>query len=337
MANLQQIINNLSQQVGWAAGQARDAQQKLSNMQGDHALIRQELTRQHRELQTLAQAMNSVNGGGGGPGGAIVGAPGGRTQVRMLNDEVRYLDEIPGRRIPFDFLTQIPIGANVTAEQPGTEVVSQDGPFVAVARFATFQSAYQFSRTDPESGATAAFQGRSFGRFRPIHSAWDVSDAGNQAPPTFVAAIPGTGAPLIASATNHSTFRTMEWDGVIEFLNQGAAYPRSNMQVPSSFWTTQINSPFQLGALDFFERGESLQWKATPTHVNNPDAGNLSGYGVGGTWPFLDSQYDIQEGISDPEILAETTDPITRLPDGILIIGLHGFRIVQPPGPVAMT
>ena len=142
--------------------------------------------------------------------------------------------------------------------------------------------------------------------------------------------------------SNHSSFRTMEWDGVIEFYNQGAAYPRSNIQVPSAFWVSENNAPFQLGALDFFERGETLQWRVTPTHVNNPDAGNVSAFGgaAGNPFPFLDSQYDVHEGISDPidpDATANTADPVTRLPDGILTIGLHGYRIIQPPGPVAMT
>jgi hypothetical protein len=129
----------------------------------------------------------------------------------------------------------------------------------------------------------------------------------------------------------------MEFDALIEMLNQGAAYPRGNIPVPSAFWTADINTAFQLGALDFFERGEVIQFKVTPTHANNPAAGNLSGYGAGGVYPFLDSQYDVPEGINDQQSPNITTDPVQRLPDGILTIGLHGFRIVQPPGPVSLT
>jgi hypothetical protein len=129
----------------------------------------------------------------------------------------------------------------------------------------------------------------------------------------------------------------MEFDAVITMLNQGAAYPRSNDPIPSAWYSESINSPWQLGALDFFERGETIQWKVTPTHVNNPPAGNVSGFAAGGTFPFLASQYDVHEGVKDPLVSDVTVDPITRLPDGILYLMLHGFRIIQPPGPVRLT
>ena len=39
----------------------------------------------------------------------------------------------------------------------------------------------------------------------------------------------------------------------------------------------------------------------------------------------------------DPQLPNVTTDPVTRLPDGFIIIGFHGYRIIQPPGPVRLT
>jgi len=334
MADLNTILQQLQTGVGFAAGQAREAMKSISSMQGDHALIRQELERQARDMENVAQAIRGVGGSGGNGGG--IRDPWHGT-VRNVSGELFYIDEVPGRRIPFDVLVTIPIGANVTSEQQQTQQISQDGPFVAMLRMATFQSALQVNRISPISGQPASFQGRSFGRFRPIHSAWDINDA--SVPFNVIApiAFPGTGAPVYASPTNHSAFRTMEFDGLVEFFNQGAAYPRSNMQVPTTFWSTQINAPFQLGALDFFERGETLQWKVVPTHVNNPSAGNAFGFGAGGVYPFIDSQYDVHEGIVDPNTAGVTTDPLQRLPDGFLYIGFHGFRIVQPPGPIRLT
>jgi hypothetical protein len=326
MAQLEQILAQLRQSVGWCASQIKEQADAIAAERGNHALIRQELQRQQRDIQNIADALSMVKGAGGTGGGDY------RT------DDIRYIEQIPGRRVPFDMLVRIPIGNNITALQQNSTTVSQDGPFVAVARFAAFQSVYQFSRRDPETQALATFVGRSFGRFRPIHSAWDLNDAAAGVfQPTVGAALPGTGAGIYASPSNHSSFRTMEFDGIVTFLNQGSAYHRSNIEVPSAFWTEQINSPFQLGSFDFFERGETLQWQVTPLHVNNPGAGNLSGYGAGGTFPFIDSQYDVHEGVLDPENVDVTTDPIQRLPDGILFIGFHGFRVIQPPGPVAMT
>lgn len=326
MANLDQILRNMQQQIGFAAGKAREAEAAVQSVGGEHVLIRQELQRQQRELQNVADALSRVKAAGGN------GTAG-------ISDHIRYIEAIPGRRVPFDLLVDVPIGANQTSQTQGTVTISQDGPFVAVARFAVFQSAFQFQYRDPETQNLAAFQGRSYGRYRPIHSVNDWADAAAGVfNPITGLAFPGTGAPIYASPSNHSSFRTMEWDGVIEFYNQGSAYPRSNIQVPSAFWVSENNAPFQLGALDFFERGETLQWRVTPTHANNPSAGNVSAYSGGGSpYPFIDSQFDVHEGVSDPVIAQQDTDPVTRLPDGILTIGFHGYRIIQPPGPVAMT
>ena len=331
MADINAILAQLQQGIGFAAGQAREALKQASAIQGDHALIRQELQRQARDLQNVADAMSRISANGNRTGRPEQGL------VNTLDGRVTYIESIPGRRIPFDTLVTIPIGANISTEQQQTTTISQDGPFVAEARYATFESALQFQFRDPETAALATFQGRSFGRFRPIHSAWDLHDAGVPFNVIAPIAFPGSGACVYASPSNHSTFRTMEFDGFVEFLNAGSAYHRSNQVVPTTFWTSQINAAFQLGALDFFERGETLQWKVTPSHINNPSAGNVSGIGAGGVFPFLDSQYDVHEGVCDPQLPNVTTDPVTRLPDGFIIIGFHGYRIIQPPGPVRLT
>lgn len=326
MADLQTILQDLQRQAGYAAGQARDAVSVAKNAQGELALVRQSQERMGRDLQNLSDSLQAMKGSGGKGIGAA-----------NTNDAVRYIESIPGRRVPFDFMVSIIIGANTIAQQQGTRTVSQDGPFVGVARMAAFQSAFQFARRDPVTQEQAAFQGRSFGRFRPTHSAWDLNDGQAGYQPTTGIAAPGTGAGIIAGPSNHSSFRSMEFDGVITMLNQGAAYPRSNDPIPSAWYSESINSPWQLGAMDFFERGETVQWQVTPTHVNNPPAGNLSGYAAGGLYPFLNSQYDVHEGVLDPLNPAATTDPIQRLPDGILYLAMHGFRIIQPPGPVRLT
>jgi hypothetical protein len=325
MANFQDIIEQL------AAG-VRSAHSKISQQQGDNALVRQELERQRRDLQNIADALASVRGSGNGGGPIVMGD--GEVNFR---EHIMYISQIPGRRVPFDLLVNIPIGSDVRSIQQATTTISQDGPFVAVARYCVFQSTHQFTEV-AENGQTTTFQGRSFGRFRPVHSVNDYNDSQVLQPITGIAA-PGTGAGIYASPSNHSGFRTMEFDGVIKFLNQGAAYPRSNIEVPSSMWVADNNNAFQLAALDFFERGETLQWEVTPSHVNNPPAGNVQNL-VGATpvFPFLDSQYDVHEGILDPYTSDQvTTDPVTRLPQGILTIGLHGFRIIQPPGPVRLV
>lgn len=315
MRNYDHQINQLQQAVGAAHA-------KLGAMgQATHAAaqVQMELERQKRDIENLAQALTQV-----------------KAQASGDPEHVRYIEQIPGRRIPFDFMVTIPMGAGVTAMQQQSSVVSQDGPFVAVARYATFQSALQYTVQDPETLAVASFFGRSYGRFRPIHSAWDLNDSQLPFQPVVGAAFPGTGAGIYASPTNHSSFRSMQFDGMIRFQAEGASFHRQNIDLPSVFYTQQINEAFPLGALDFFERGSVLSWSVTPLHTNNPEFGNVSGFATGGFYPFLSSQYDVHEGILDPYIVDQETDPATRLPNGILTIGFHGYRIIQPPGTVAL-
>lgn len=255
--------------------------------------------------------------------------------TRSGSPKIQRVENIPGRRIPFDLLVDIPINAGITAVQQGTITISQEGPFVATARFATLLSVYEFQRRDPATQALATFSGRSYGRYRPIHSAWDINDGQPFSDVSMATAFPGTGAPHVASPSNQSPFRTMEGDFRIKFEDAGSSYPRSNnIEVPSTFWTQSINEPFNLGALDVFERGEVLSFKILPLHANNPPFGNISGFGVPNpNFPFIDSGWDAVEGINDQnDAAANTTDPITRVPNAILTIGFHGYRIVQPPG-----
>jgi hypothetical protein len=277
-------------------------------------MLTQELRAQAQSIRDLSNAIGKVQiFGGDGP-------------------DVQRIENIPGRRVPFDYLVDIPIGPNVTSVQQGTLTISQEGPFVAVARFATFLSQYQFERTD-QSGAKTTFSGRSFGRYRPIHSVMDFNDGQVVSEVAQVTAFPGTGAPHVASPSNSSPFRSMEGDYRIQFINAGSSYPRSNIEVPSPFWTKGLNEAFDLGALDFFERGEVMTFKVLPTHANNAAYGNVFGFGAPNpAFPFADSQWDTVEGVNDPNTANVTSDPITRAPQGVLTIGFHGYRIIQPPG-----
>lgn len=269
------------------------------------------------------------------------------------------IENIPGRRVPFTFLIDIPIGSNTTSIQQGSLTISQEGPFVAVRRIATFQSAYEFQVNPVGQIITspARYSGRSFGRFRPVHSAWDIFDAfGKSQDISLLQLTAGNGVLSnggIGNVSPMSNFRTMEFDGRVAVINAGSSYPRQNISVPTSFWSTQINAPYDLGCLDFFERGEVITFQVAPTHVNNPPAGNADGAnmlasqggfgpaGVAVGWPFLAGQYDQHEGIVTPGAMdfsgeSPTTllaDPIVRLPDGILTIGFEGYRIIQPVAP----
>lgn len=307
-----EYLRRLQATADGAYGAARRAMGEIDQVKQHHSAT-QALLQSVKELQSVVSSIRGTRGG---------------------NPGVQYVENIPGRRIPFDYLVDIPIGANITGVQQGTITIDMDGPFVAVTRVACFMSTYGFQRTDPETGVSAQFQGRSFGRYRPIHSAWDLNDGQPPSEVVQAVAFPGNGAPYVASISNASPFRSMQTDFRVKFENAGSSFPRSNLEVPSPFWTQQINSPFQLGALDFFERGEVMNFKILPQHANNASFGNISGYGAPNpNMPFIQSQWDRVEGINDQnDADAGTVDPITRAPQGILTIGFHGFKIIQQPG-----
>lgn len=258
-------------------------------------------------------------------------------QGRSGDVNIQRIENIPGRRIPFDLFVNIALSAGSTATRQGTQVIPQHGPFVAVARSATLLSSYEFTVAPASgTGTTSRFQGRSFGRWRPISSVCDVNDGQIVAQPQIgPLAFPGTGAPFVVSPPNSSPFRSMEGDFSIQFSNQGSSIPRQNIAISSSFWVKGLNEPFEFGALDFFERGEVLQWDVTPTHPLNPAYGNVSAFAANPNLPFIDAQWDAVEGIVDIETATQEPgeeDLVERQPNAILQIGLHGFMIWQPPG-----
>ncbi len=331
LAQVQQQLNALH-----AAGRVKDRQW-------------QEMNRRCNEMQSAINSMVALREGSSN------------------NPEVEYIEQIPGRRVPYDLLIDIPIGANETTEVQDSVQISQEGPFVAVARYASFLSTFELRTTDPETQEQSRLAGRSYGRYRPIHSAWDQNDSQHNAQNdagnwylTHLLNMAGmtVGDELPSGAlglpSNLSSFRTMQTDGRVTVVNAGSSYPRQNVSVPSTMWSRQINSPFELGALDFFERGETITVKYQPMHVNNPPAGNVAGplvmagagaLGQTAGYPFVEGQYDAAEGVATPgasdiqqkggENLMSLlqTDSVERLPNGILTIGWHGYRIIQPIGP----
>ena len=316
MANMD--FGRLMQSAGMAVAQSREALTAVQQMGGAHAAMLAEIQSLKQNAAGLQSALSRL-----------------QVSRRVGDPHIQRIENIPGRRIPFDLLIDIPIGANVSSTTQGTTMISQEGPFVAAARFAIFTSTYQFQVRDPEvGGAPATFSGRSFGRQRPVHSAWDLNDGQPYSEVSQLVAFPGTGAPHVASPSNQSTFRTMQPDFRIFFSNAGSSFPRSNQEVPSAFWSNHINEPQDLAALDVFERGEVLQWNVLPLHVNNPPFGNIQAFGAPNpNYPFLDSQWDAIEGINDQNNpAAADADPVTRLPNGILTIGFKGYRIVEQPG-----
>ncbi len=320
MANLDQFVQEMRNAVGSANAQARAALATAQAAEGRANAATQQLIAAAREISAMQSAISRVS-----------------IQAQSGDPNIQRVENIPGRRIPFDFLCEIPFNAGNAAVQQAVITVDQTGPFVVVSRFASFLSTYRFQQTDPETGSSLPlFNGRSYGRFRPVHSVNDLNDGQPFSMVTLAQAFPGTGAAHIASPSNQSPFRSMEMDFRIDVREQGSSLPRNNIPVPSSMWVKANGDAFELGALDFFERSQVIRIDVQPMHTPNPAFGNISSLAgtPGGDWPFVESGWDAVEGINDPALLVEDdTDPIVRDPSGVLIIGFHGYRIIQPPGP----
>jgi len=321
----------------------RDTQQALNNHAGGvRRLMDERMAPSGQYDQKLADLQRAVAG--------LSGTRSGQAQ----NPHLVQINSIPGKRIPYTLLIDIPIGANTSSVKEQSVTVSMEGPFVAVRRMAIFQSALEFQVT-PRGGATTRYSGRTFGRYRPIHSAWDIMDSAPHSMMTTANPMANGSMSAALELPNASaSARSMEFDGRISVINAGNGYPRQNIPVPSSMWTTQINAPMDLASLDFFDRGEIISVQVTPNHVNNPSFGNVNASIMGtgvvtntGGWPFLDGQFDAQEGIAEagdalpagafniaatPLLVNLAASSVVRQPDGILTIGWEGYRIINIGG-----
>jgi len=401
IGNMAAYIRRLESQVVAGA----ETQAKLIEAHKQLAAAHEQTRLTQRDLGTMEEVLKRVTvGRSGGSGSSSLNGP----MMKRRNGDVVPVWDIPGKHIPFDFLVDIPIKDGVTDAVPGNLYVTMEGPFVAVARMAIVRSAMTFQYTPPgQRGGTAArFQGRSYGRFRPVHSAADINDAmqtwaqPSMYQPAYLGAVldstgptvipvanpmgvnglsgadglslspdltnmipnfPGNGRPINVSPVTMASSRSMTLDATIAVQVASANFQRANIGVPSAFWTTLWNSPFELATLDVYDPGETITINVTPTHPNNPAFGNINGLmlrsdvfnfnntgaSMGGStsdpspagsstggWPFQAGQFDAQEGINDESVSGDTVDDadrVSRSNDSILTIGFKGYRIIEAP------
>jgi hypothetical protein len=258
------------------------------------------------------------------------------------------LDAISGRHVPFDLMVSIPIEAGQVGPQTASAYISPDGPFVAVARYAIFESTHSIQVTD-DNGAVSTFFSRTNGRFRPISSSTDVMDAvrafdqPSQYQPSYLTALlnsggqvlpignpvgvnaqsdaqslfrllpnwPGNGLPIIASPFSMSSGRSMAFDGLISVDTKGSQIKRQDNPIPSTFWTDRDGGMVKLATLDVFEPNETVTFVVEPQHPNNPDFGNIQNLGYFNTnagWDTFDPATGIASGNAAPPGLFPTRD-----------------------------
>jgi hypothetical protein len=335
------------QQLQQAAAQLRsEFEQRLSQTAGGlRKQAHEEIDRRARamdqqlsDMATIAKALNVTASG-----------PSGSEDPGLIR-----VESIPGTRVPYIALVEIPIDAGDTSEREQDFLVTQDGLFVAVRRWATFLSEHQFEVTN-SLGVKSTLPGRTNGRYRPVHSADDAMDgvihdvgaAGwyiveKGLAPAAGHILPGA---TLSLPSSRSSSRSMQFDGRIQVRDDGTQFPRQNRPAPSAWWSTGNNGPVELGALDVFERATNINFKVQPNHILNPSYGNAFGTAIFPNapdgFPFSAGQFDPHEGIATPssvvigpgggpvEYVPRTSDNITRLPSGYFVIALEGYRILQ--------
>lgn len=329
IGQMYQWLQNLEQGVKGANAAARRAAEQFQHAAGEVAQMRQINAQQAQELSFLKGVVDGMRVSGGKTGAPGVGQVG--------RSDMLTIEEIPGRRVPFDLTMHIGIPDGQTSPLDGSYVLSMDGPFVAVARYATFISSYTFQVTNGES--VTRYTGRTWGRQRPISSTLDLMDAvagwvdGIDSDFASVGCGEGVTAPppaVISRPTSRAAQRSMGFDGFVEI--KSSTYPRQNQQVPTSLWAPGFSQMLQLPVLDYWEKGETIEVKIEPLHTLNPRAGNVEA--LLGSMPYLDGQYDGHEGVRYPswQCTAGQPDVIARRPSGVLVIGFLGFKILQPAG-----
>jgi hypothetical protein len=201
-----------------------------------------------------------------------------RAAYKKAADRIRYIEDIPGKRVPYflGFNIEIPGPDSPTetlrgARLPDVKQVSMDGPFVCTSYMTAFLmktfsiGPYDGSQTgdvppgrpnDPQAGVEVITP--LSGRFRPCASTADPF-SGN-----YIGAQVGPFS--LGGAVTGNTFRPGEIDFLFEIQDSGVDRLRQNqIPIPSRYLVTEFDRPLYLPVSDFFERGTTITFTATLT------------------------------------------------------------------------
>lgn len=262
--------------------------------------------------------------------------------LKKAADRIRYIEDIPGKRVPYFLGTQInvPGQSSPSVSLAGSRLVdskqiSQDGPFVCTTLMSAFLLK-TFSigpyagtgdapgRPNDQPAGTEVITPLS-GRFRPTASTADPFSGAYLG--VGLGGIPAAAANT-AAAQAVQTFRPGTIDFLFEFSDDGVDRQRQNqIPIPSRFMFSEFDRPLYLPVSDFYERGSSVKVAATLTRdlgfaeINYAALPN--GFQEGGVSPPPDPI------ANDP---AQSGRMIVAL-GGTLYITLVGYKILQAQSP----
>lgn len=196
-----------------------------------------------------------------------------KAAVRKAAERIRYIEDIPGKRVPYflQFQINIPGPTTPTTTIAGTrlsdaKVVSQDGPFVCTTYLSAFLmktyslGPYGDATTGRANDAAAGAEVITplTGRFRPVSSTADPF-AGSYIGPRI-------GPLTVAGAQAVQTFRPGTIDFLFEVADEGVDRLRQNqVPIPSRYLFSEFDRPLYLPTSDFFERSAAVRFSATLT------------------------------------------------------------------------
>lgn len=257
-----------------------------------------------------------------------------RTAVKKAAERIRYIEDIPGKRVPYflQFQINIPGPTEPDTTVAGTQLsdtkqVSQDGPFVATQYLSAFLMK-TFSIGPYEEGEEGGRQNDLpagaevitplTGRWRPVASTADQ----------FSGAYIGysMGPNTVAQAQTVNAFRPGTIDFLFEIADEGVDRLRQNqVPIPSRYLFSEFDRPLYLPVSDFFERASSVRFSATLTRELGFAEVNYALLPNGFT-----------EGGQNPPPDPTEPNDIGRVPvsiGGTLYFTMLGYKILQAQSP----
>jgi hypothetical protein len=256
-----------------------------------------------------------------------------RQALSKAAERIRYIEDIPGKRVPYFMQFSIPIpgptapaitlaGSRLSDVKP----VSQDGPFVCTTYLSAFAlKTYSIGPYGGEgdgrpsdSPAGSEVITPLTGRWRPVASTADPFQG------AYIGA--QTGPITLANAQAVQTFRPGAVDFTFEIADEGVDRMRQNqIAIPSRYLFSEFDRPLYLPVSDFFERGSSIRFSATLLREIGFAEVN---------WPALPNGF-AEGSLSpppDPTVVGGAGRAIVAL-GGTLIFTMLGYKILQAQSP----
>ena len=193
--------------------------------------------------------------------------------IEKAAQRIKYIEDIPGKRIPYllNFVIELPPSGNAEGASDGigsianqqffdTQQIPMDGPFVATHYMGAFvMKTYSLGPTEArpqDADAGVEVTTPLTGRFRPLASTND----------DFSGAYIGPGTTVVSGIADVNTPRPGEIDFLWTLEDEGSRRARQNqIPQPSRYIFSEVDRPYYLAVSDFYERGSVIRWTVTPT------------------------------------------------------------------------